>query len=169
MPTILFPPCRHIVSFQLVLEPNLLIRLNRLERSISGDPIAANDGGDGPSVAPHNYDALNNVHGCSFHSSQASYFDGPLYGSWKSKMKIHLKSIDALVWQVVDVGYTMVDLANLTGQEERKEQANNTTSNAIVLSLCPSEFNQVEGLEKAKEIWDTLSQVHEGTLKVRES
>ena len=35
--------------------------------------------------------------------------------------------------------------------------------------LCPEEFNKISRLENAKEIWDTLIDMHEGTDSVKES
>ena len=35
--------------------------------------------------------------------------------------------------------------------------------------LCPKEFNKISRLENAKEIWDTLVDLHEGTESVKES
>ena len=35
--------------------------------------------------------------------------------------------------------------------------------------MCPEEFNKISRLENAKEIWDTLIDMHEGTDSVKES
>uniref|UniRef100_I1PTZ4 Uncharacterized protein n=1 Tax=Oryza glaberrima TaxID=4538 RepID=I1PTZ4_ORYGL len=42
-------------------------------------------------------------------------------------------------------------------------------SNAILSALSPEEFNKVDGLEEAKEIWDILQLAHEGSPAVREA
>jgi hypothetical protein len=39
----------------------------------------------------------------------------------------------------------------------------------LLSSLEKDEFDRVNGLEKAKEIWDTLQRAHEGTMPVKKA
>jgi DNA-binding FrmR family transcriptional regulator len=39
----------------------------------------------------------------------------------------------------------------------------------LLSSLEKDEFDKVNGLEKAKDIWDTLQRVHEGTKSVKKA
>src|SRR3954468_16075168 len=48
-------------------------------------------------------------------------------------------------------------------------QYNAQTCGIIFNCLCPEEFNKISRLENAKEIWDTLVDMHEGTESVKES
>ncbi|XP_066165897.1 uncharacterized protein [Oryza sativa Japonica Group] len=57
----------------------------------------------------------------------------------------------------------------LTSEQEQLIHRNAQASNAILSALSPEEFNKVDGLEEAKEIWDTLQLAHEGSPAVREA
>nr|ABF95048.1 retrotransposon protein, putative, unclassified [Oryza sativa Japonica Group] len=57
----------------------------------------------------------------------------------------------------------------LTSEQEQLIYRNAQASNAILSALNPEEFNKVDGLEEAKEIWDTLQLAHEGCPAVREA
>ncbi|XBI48125.1 hypothetical protein VPH35_111936 [Triticum aestivum] len=48
-------------------------------------------------------------------------------------------------------------------------QYNAQACDIIFNGLCPEEFNKINRLENAKEIWDTLIDMHEGTESVKES
>ena len=84
-------------------------------------------------------------------------------------MKMHLKSINPSIWRIVENGYTVQDPAKPTTEDDQNEHKNAQAANAIFSALSGEEFNRVDGLESAKQIWDTLRDVHEGTSSVRES
>src|SRR3990170_1196552 len=48
-------------------------------------------------------------------------------------------------------------------------QNNAQACDILFNALCPKEFNQINRLENAKEIWDTLVEMHEGAESVKES
>lgn len=52
-----------------------------------------------------------------------------------------------------------------------KSKGFNSTQACDILfnSVCPEEFNKISHLQSAKEIWDTLIEIHEGTDFVKES
>lgn len=56
-----------------------------------------------------------------------------------------------------------------TVDELKMLQLNSQACDIIFNCLCPEEFNKINRLENAKEIWDTLIDVHKGTHSVRES
>ena len=105
----------------------------------------------------------------SYGSGRAPYFNGTHYGQWKHKMKMHLKSINSSVWNIVENGYTVADPAKPTPQDDVNEHLNAQATNAIFGALSGDEFNRIATLESANEIWTTLKNVHEGTSSVRES
>ena len=105
----------------------------------------------------------------SYGSERAPYFNGTHYGQWKHKMKMHLKSINSSVWNIVENGYTVTDPAKPTSQDDINEHLNAQATNAIFGVLSGDEFNRIATLESANEIWTTLKNVHEGTSSVRES
>ncbi|BAH95146.1 Os11g0205200 [Oryza sativa Japonica Group] len=57
----------------------------------------------------------------------------------------------------------------LTSEQEQLIHRNAQASNAILSALSSDEFNKVDGLEKAKEMWDNLQLAHEGSPAVREA
>ena len=105
----------------------------------------------------------------SYGSGRAPYFDGNHYAQWKHKMKMHLKSINPSIWNIVENGYTIVDPKKATDQDNANEHKNAQATNAIFGALSGDEFNRVANLESAHEIWITLQNVHEGTSSVRKS
>ena len=56
-----------------------------------------------------------------------------------------------------------------TPEQEQLIHRNAQATSVLLSALSPEEFNKVDGLEEAKQIWDTLQMAHEGTTSVRES
>ena len=56
-----------------------------------------------------------------------------------------------------------------TAEELKMLQYNAQACDILFNGLCPEEFNKISCLENAKEIWDTLIDMHEGTDSVKES
>jgi hypothetical protein len=56
----------------------------------------------------------------------------------------------------------------ITQEEEFKIQRNMQAASTLLSSLSSEEFDKVDGMDSAKQIWDTLQVNHEGTRKVRE-
>ena len=82
-------------------------------------------------------------------------------------MKMHL--IATRLWKVVDVG---VMIPTDEDREITLEKAFNLHQNAqavslLVSSLGPDEFNKVNGIESAKQIWEALRTSFEGDKSVR--
>ena len=82
-------------------------------------------------------------------------------------MKMHL--ITARLWAVVKVG---VMIPTDEDREITLEEAFNLHQNAqavslLVTSLGPDEFAKVNGMESAKQVWDTLRVSFEGDKSVR--
>ena len=96
-------------------------------------------------------------------------FDGTNYAYWKHRMKHHLTSIDPLIWPIVQDGFVVLDGTNPTHEELKKIHLNARATNSIFGSLSPDEYNRVSTLDSAKEVWDTLEEIHEGTPAVKET
>ena len=47
-------------------------------------------------------------------------------------------------------------------QENASENYNSQATTILLASLCQEEYNKVQGLKSAKEIWDVLKTAHEG-------
>ena len=56
-----------------------------------------------------------------------------------------------------------------TAEELKMLQYNAQACDILFNVLCPEEFNKISCLKNAKEIWDTLIDMHEGTDSVMES
>ena len=79
------------------------------------------------------------------------------------------------VWAIICIG---LQGEFFEGREPNREanaeelemlQYNAQACDIIFNGLCPEEFNKISHLENAKEIWDTLIDMHEGTDSVKES
>jgi hypothetical protein len=99
---------------------------------------------------------------------KAPYFDGTNYNQWKHCTKSYLYSISTMIWQVVCDG---VDFPE-DDKEPTPEQLQKIHHNAQAITILNSsvdkeEFDRVDGLEEAKDMWTTLRMAHEGLKPVR--
>jgi hypothetical protein len=93
------------------------------------------------------------------------YFDGEDYCMWSDKMRHHLTSLHTSIWDIVefraqvptagDEGYDSDEVAQI-------RHFNSQATTILLASLCREEYNKVQGLKSAKEIWDVLKTTHEG-------
>ena len=103
------------------------------------------------------------------------YFDGTNFASWKHKMKMHILGHNPAVWAIVCIGLQgeffdgREPNREATAEELKMLQYNAQACDILFNGLCPEEFNKISRLENAKEIWDTLIDMHEGTNSVKES
>ena len=95
------------------------------------------------------------------------YFDGKIFASWKHKMKMHILGYNPAVWAVVHVGMQGELFADgrepnseATAEELKMLQYNAQACDIIFNCLCSEEFNKISRLVNAKEIWDTLVDMH---------
>ena len=98
------------------------------------------------------------------------YFDGTNFASWKHKMKMHILGFNPSVWAVIRVGVQGDFFGegrepdrDAMSDELKMLQLNAQARDVIFNCLCPEEFNKISRLDNAKEIWDTLIDMHEGT------
>ena len=103
------------------------------------------------------------------------YFDGTNFASWKHKMKMHILGHNPTVWATVCIGLQgeffdgKEPNREATAEELKMLQYNAQACDILFNGLCPEEFNKISRLENAKEIWDTLIDMHEGTDSIKES
>jgi hypothetical protein len=104
------------------------------------------------------------------------YFDGTNFPSWKHKMKMHILGHNPAVWAVIRIGLQGEYFED--GRESDHEaiadelkmlQYNAQACDILFNGLCPEEFNKISRLENAKEIWNTLVDMHKGNECVKES
>jgi hypothetical protein len=101
---------------------------------------------------------------------KAPYFDGTSYNQWKHCMKNYLYSISPEVWQVICDGVDFPDDDEQpTLNQLQKMHRNAQAISILTSSIDKEEFNRVDGLDVAKDIWTTLRMAHEGSKPVRKA
>jgi hypothetical protein len=92
-------------------------------------------------------------------------FDGEDYCMWSDKMRHHLTSLHASIWDIVEFGAQVPSVGDEGYNSDEVAQIRHFDSQAttiLLASLCREEYNKVQGLKSAKEIWDVLKTTHEG-------
>jgi hypothetical protein len=92
------------------------------------------------------------------------YFDGEDYCMWSDKMRHHLTSLHATIWDIIEFGAqvpTMGDKGYDSDEVAQIRHLNSQATTILLASLCREEYNKVQGLKSAKEIWDVLKTAHE--------
>jgi hypothetical protein len=93
------------------------------------------------------------------------YFDGEDYCMWSDKMRHHLTSLHESIWDIVEFGAQAPQVGDEDYDSDEATQIRHFSSQAtsiFLASLCQEEYNKVQGLKNAKEIWDVLKTAHEG-------
>jgi hypothetical protein len=93
------------------------------------------------------------------------YFDGEDYSMWSDKMMHHLTSLHESIWDIVEFRAQVPKVGDKDYDSDEAAQIRHFNSQAtsiLLASLCREEYNKVQGLKNAKEIWDVLKTVHEG-------
>jgi hypothetical protein len=93
------------------------------------------------------------------------YFDGEDYCMWSDKMRHHLTSLHASIWDIVEFGVQVLTVGDEGYDSDEVAPIRHFNSQAttiLLASLCWEEYNKVQGLKSAKEIWDVLKTAHEG-------
>jgi hypothetical protein len=92
-------------------------------------------------------------------------FDDEDYCMWSDKMRHHLTSLHASIWDIVEFGAQVPSVGDEGYDSDEVAQIRHFDSQAttiLLASLCREEYNKVQGLKSAKEIWDVLKTAHEG-------
>jgi hypothetical protein len=92
-------------------------------------------------------------------------FDVEDYCMWSDKMRHHLTSLHASIWNIVEFGAQVPSVGDEGYDSDEVAQIRHFKSQAttiLLASLCREEYNKVQGLKSAKEIWDVLKTTHEG-------
>jgi hypothetical protein len=93
------------------------------------------------------------------------YFDSEDYCMWSDKMRHHITSLHESIWDIVEFGAQAPQVRDEDYDSDEAAQIRHFNSQAtsiLLASLCQEEYNKVQGLKNAKEIWDVLKTVHEG-------
>jgi hypothetical protein len=84
--------------------------------------------------------------------------------------KNYLYSISPEVWQVVCDGVEFLDEdEQLIADQLQKIHRNTQAISILTSSIDKEEFNRVDGLDVAKDVWNTLWMTHEGSRLMRKA
>jgi hypothetical protein len=92
-------------------------------------------------------------------------FYGEDYCMWSDKMRHHLTSLHTSIWDIVEFGVHVPSVGDEGYDSDEVAQIRHFNSQAttiLLAFLCQEEYNKVQGLKSAKEIWDVLKTAHEG-------
>jgi hypothetical protein len=92
-------------------------------------------------------------------------FYGEDYCMWSDKMRHHPTSLHASIWDIVEFGAHVPSVGDEGYDSDEVAQIRHFDSQAttiLLASLCRGEYNKVQGLKSAKEIWNVLKTAHEG-------
>jgi hypothetical protein len=84
---------------------------------------------------------------------------------WSDKIRHHLTSLNKSIWYTVEFGAQAPQDGDEDYDSDEATQVrhfNSQTTSILLASLCREEYNKVQWLKSAKEIWDTLKTAHEG-------
>jgi hypothetical protein len=93
------------------------------------------------------------------------YFGSEDYCMWSDKMRHHLTSLHESIWDIVEFGAQVPQVWDKDYDSDEATQIRHFNSQAtsiLLASLCREEYNKLQGLKTAKEIWDILKTAHEG-------
>jgi hypothetical protein len=80
-------------------------------------------------------------------------------------MRHHLTSLHKSIWNIVEYGAQVSKVGDKDYDSDEANQIRHFNSQAttiLLASLCREEYNKVQGLKTAKEIWDVHKTAHEG-------
>ena len=78
-------------------------------------------------------------------------------------MRHHLTSLHSSIWNIVEFGVQVPSVGDEGYDSDEVAQIRHFNSQAttiLLASLCQEEYNKVQGLKSAKEIWDVLKTAH---------
>jgi hypothetical protein len=90
------------------------------------------------------------------------------YDEWANKMKSHLIDVHPSLWEIVNIGMNKLTQGEEMTPEMMQEVHHNAQAVSIIKgSLCPEEYQKVQGREDAHDIWNILKMSHEGDPKAK--
>jgi hypothetical protein len=86
-------------------------------------------------------------------------FNGEDYSRWSNLMRYHLTSLHKSIWDIVEFGVQVPSIGDEDYDADEVVQIQHINSQAttiLLASLSLEEYNKLQGLKSAKEIWDVL-------------
>ncbi|XP_065616979.1 uncharacterized protein LOC136062156 [Quercus suber] len=86
-------------------------------------------------------------------------------------MREFLCFMDETIWDVVDIGWTRMEVAKSTWDKATlaASNANSKALNTIFCGVYPEELHKISHISIAKEAWQLLETTYEGTKKVKDT
>jgi hypothetical protein len=84
---------------------------------------------------------------------------------WSDKMRHHLTSLHKSIWDIVEFRAQALQVGDEDYDSDETAQVrhfNSQGTSILLASLCREEYNKVQGLKSAIEIWNVLKTAHEG-------
>jgi hypothetical protein len=84
------------------------------------------------------------------------YFDGEDYCMWSDKMRHHLTSLHASIWDIVEFGAQVPTVGDEGYDSDEVAQIwhfNSQATTILLTSLCREEYNNVQGLRVPRKFW----------------
>ncbi|KAK1664604.1 hypothetical protein QYE76_052763 [Lolium multiflorum] len=98
------------------------------------------------------------------HSGTVPHFDGTHFPFWKSAMESHIRSCSVELWEIIVHGYREPqDPVRLTSTEFYNRQLNASARDKIRSGINRKLLDQVNDIGSAKELWDRIVVLQEGT------
>ncbi|MQM16507.1 hypothetical protein Taro_049467 [Colocasia esculenta] len=103
--------------------------------------------------------------------SRPPFLDGTDYTYWKNQIHVFLRAHDYELWKIISKGpYELpADEDTWTREQICKGTLNWSTLNMMQCAVHPKEYSRVSTCKSAKEMWDKLELIYEGTSEVRET
>jgi hypothetical protein len=135
--------------------------------------LPSTSGSDAPSVTSKNFSKIplryprisKHTPLLSVPLGKPPVFYGEDYCMWSDKMRHHVTSLHASIWDIVEFRAQVPSMGDEAYDSDKVAQIRHFDSQAttiLLASLCQEEYNKVQGLKSAKEIWDVLKTAHEG-------
>ncbi|KAK1669281.1 hypothetical protein QYE76_057440 [Lolium multiflorum] len=104
------------------------------------------------------------------HSGTVPHFDGTHFPHWKSSMESHIRSCSVELWEIILHGYREPqDPVRLTSTEFYNRQLNASARDKIRSGINRKLLDQVNDIGSAKELWDRIVVLQEGTDLIQSS
>ncbi|KAK1628924.1 hypothetical protein QYE76_003239 [Lolium multiflorum] len=104
------------------------------------------------------------------HSGTVPHFDGTHFPHWKSSMESHIRSCSVELWEIILHGYREPqDPVRLTSTEFYNRQLNASARDKIRSGINRKLLDQVNDIGSAKELWDRIVVLTEGTDLIQSS
>ncbi|KAK1682427.1 hypothetical protein QYE76_043275 [Lolium multiflorum] len=134
-----------------------------LKNLTSGNPSGASPQGSFHEVNhdyPKNTSPMPHIN----HSGNVPHFDGTHFPFWKSAMESHVRSCSVELWEIIVHGYREPqDPIRLTSTEFYNRQLNASARDKIRSGINRKLLDQVNDIDSAKELWDRIIVLQEGT------